>query len=88
MFSWLSFLTNLIRLVLEMVRYLERRQLIRQVEATQLEALMERAYEIAQSAQVARANTPIDDDSLFDDPNNRANKRQESVRPGDKDSSL
>lgn len=88
MFNWISFLSNLIRLVLELVRYLERRQLIKQVEATQLEALMERAYEISKSAQVARANTPTDDDSLLNDPNNRINQRQESVRPSDPDGSV
>ncbi len=71
--NWLTLITLLIKLVLEIVNYLERRQLIAQVQAEQLKVLMERANEVANDAQLARKSTPTDDDSLLLDPDNRAN---------------
>jgi type II secretory pathway component PulM len=73
--NWLKLIMMLVSLVLEIVRYLERRELIKQVEASQLEALLERANEVAQEAINARAVSAADtsDESLFSDPNNRAN---------------
>lgn len=73
--SFIKLVTLLVSLALEIVRYLERRDLIRQVEASQLEALLERANEIAKAAREARISSELDDsdDSLLRDPNNRAN---------------
>jgi hypothetical protein len=73
--SWIKLITLLISLALEVVRYLERRTLIRQVEAAQLQALLERANEIAKKAIEARNASRADtsDDSLLSDKNNRKN---------------
>jgi uncharacterized protein (UPF0305 family) len=73
--NWLKLIMMLVSLVLEVVRYLERRELIKQVEGAQLQALLERANAIAQEAIDARASSRADtsDDSLLSDKNNRAN---------------
>jgi hypothetical protein len=86
----------LVSLVLEIVRYLERRELIKQVEGAQLQALLERANEIAQEAIDARSSSAANtsDDSLLSDPNNRANwpgnldGDTDSDRAGDKNNGV
>lgn len=89
--NWVILLTSLIKLVLELVRWLERRQSIRAAEAAQLEALLERANVIASAAQLARSTTTSTDTELLSDPHNRANQRsgvENADRSGDPDSSL
>jgi hypothetical protein len=73
--SWVTLLTTLLKLVLELVRWLERRQAIRAAEAIQLEALLERANVIASNANLGRDSVDPSDDSILSDPNNRANQR-------------
>lgn len=71
--NWLSLILGLVKLVLEVVRYLERRQLIKATEAATLEALFERAEVIINEAKAARLNVDLSDDALMRDPLNRAN---------------
>lgn len=71
--NWLTFLTLLIKLVLKVVDYLERRQIIKEVEASQLATLLERANDLIADAQRARSGVSSSDDELMLDPNNRAN---------------
>jgi hypothetical protein len=90
--NWMGLVTLILQLTLELVRWLQRKERLDAALATQLEAVLERANELARNAAAARDAVDDSDAAVMSDPHNRDRQqladKSNSDRSGDSSSNL
>lgn len=87
--KWLTLFSLLVKLALQIIAYLERRDAIEAGRAEAVKDLLERADEMAKQAEAARNNVDLSVDAELHDPYNIDNEPVEKrVAGSDKENGL